>query len=192
MLKKNQILDIFNKTGAILEGHFELSSGLHSNKYLQCALVLQHPEYCTKLCSELGKKFKDEKITAIIAPALGGVIVSYEVARSLGVRSLFSERKDSKMLLRRGFSLSADDRVLVVEDVVTTGKSTLEVVKLVKASGAQLVGIGAIIDRSSSKIEFNARFEALIKIDVPTFKPQECPLCKKGAPITKPGSRKSS
>ena len=189
MLKKDEVLEIFNKTGAILKGHFELSSGLHSSQYLQCGLVLQHPGYCAELCSQLAQGFKGEGVTAAIAPAIGGIIVSYEVARSLGVRSLFTERQQGKMALRREFSLGSDDSVLVVEDVVTTGLSTLEVVDVVKASGAKLIGVAAIVDRSNSKVDFGVRFKSLIKIDIPTYRPEECPLCKKGTPRTKPGSR---
>lgn len=191
MPKNNNALEIFNKTGAILKGHFALSSGLHSDQYLQCALVLQHPEYCQELCARLGEKFKGEGITAVVAPALGGIIVSYEVARALGVRALFTERKDGKMVLRRGFSLGADDKVLVVEDVVTTGLSTKEVIATVKASGAKIKGVGSIVDRSSSPVDFGVRFESLIKLSVLTFQPSDCPLCKKGTPITKPGSRQA-
>jgi len=190
MLKRDEIFDIFDETGAILNGHFKLSSGLHSAQYLQCALVLQHPNYCKKLCAELAGKFRKKDITCVVAPALGGIIVSYEVAASLGVPSLFTERKDGKMVLRRGFSLSKKDKVLVVEDVVTTGLSTKEVIRAVKKTGAKVVGVGAIIDRSRKSPKFGTRFESLIRINVPTFKLRECPLCKKKMPITRPGSRK--
>jgi len=189
--KKNKDLEVFDKTGAILKGHFALSSGLHSDQYLQCALVLQHPEHCQRLCSELAERFKNEKITAVVAPALGGIVVSYEVARALGVRSLFTERKDGKMVLRRGFDLNANDRVLVVEDVVTTGLSTKEVIATVKASGAKITGVGSIVDRSSSPVDFGVRFESLIKLNIPAFQPSDCPLCKNSTPITKPGSRQA-
>jgi len=189
MLNGKAILDIFRQTSAILEGHFKLSSGLHSGQYLQCALVLKHPEHCRRLCAELAKKFKKETPNIVIAPALGGVLVSYETASALGVPSLFTERKDGQMLLRRGFSLAKGDRVLVVEDVITTGRSTKEVIDAVKKAGADVVGVGAIVERSAEPIDFGARFESLIKINIPAFKPEECPLCKKKLPITKPGSR---
>jgi len=189
--RKNNALEIFNKTGAILKGHFALSSGLHSDQYLQCALVLQHPEYCQELCARLGEKFKEEGITVVVAPALGGIIVSYEVARALGARALFTERKNGKMVLRRGFSLGAGDKVLVVEDVVTTGLSTKEVIATVKASGAKITGVASIVDRSSSPVDFGVRFESLIKLSVPAFQPSDCPLCKNSTPITKPGSRQA-
>jgi len=190
MLSKDDIFDIFETTGAILRGHFKLSSGLHSGEYLQCAKVLQHPEHCTKLCSDLAKKFKKDNPNMVIAPALGGLLVSYEVARALKVRSLFTERIDGKMLLRRGFSLCKTDRVLVVEDVITTGRSTKEVLDVVKASQAEAIGVGSIVDRSSEKIDFGVKFESLIRINIPAFKGEECPLCRQKLPITKPGSRK--
>jgi orotate phosphoribosyltransferase len=189
MLTREDILALFKETNAILHGHFKLSSGLHSDQYLQCALVLQHPEHCARLCGQLAQKFNNDGITAVIAPALGGIVVSYEVARALGVRALFTERKDGTMVLRRGFQLSKRDTVVVVEDVITTGLSTKEVIAIVQASGATIKGIGALVDRSSAPIDFGVRFERCIKLAIPTFDPKECPLCKQGVPITKPGSR---
>jgi len=185
------VLEIFNKTNALLKGHFKLSSGLHSEQYLQCALVLQYPQYAQKLCAELAKKFISEKPTAIVAPALGGVLVSYEVARAIGCRSLFTERDDGKMALRRGFQLDGSDRVIVVEDVITTGGSTKEVMDVVKEKGARVIGVGSIIDRSSAAIDFGVPCASLLKIEVKTYKPEECPLCKAGAPVVKPGSKKA-
>ena len=188
-MKKEEILKIFEETRALLKGHFRLSSGLHSGDYLQCALVLQHPEYAGKLCSQLAENFKKDKPTCVVAPALGGVVVSSEVPRSLGVRSLFTERKDGKMVLRRGFDIKPEDRVLVVEDVITTGLSTKEVLEVVKSFSATIVGVGSIIDRSGKKIDFGVKSISLLKLDLPVFPPEECPLCKKGIEITKPGSR---
>ena len=188
-MKDTEILKIFKDTGALLKGHFKLSSGLHSEDYLQCALVLQYPEYAEKLCSQLAGYFKDDKPTCLVAPALGGVVVSYEVARALGVRSLFTERKDDKMVLRRGFKLTKDDKVLVVEDVITTGLSTKEVLKLVESMGATIVGVGSIIDRSGKNIDFGVKSNSLLKLDLPVFPPEKCHLCKEGIDITKPGSR---
>jgi len=185
-----EILKIFKDSKALLEGHFVLSSGLHSPKYLQCALLLQNPKMAEKLCTSLADKFRKENPSVIVAPALGGVIVSHEVARALGVRSIFTEREDGKMCLRRGFSLSSADRAVIVEDVITTGGSTKEVIDIVKEYGANIVGIGCIADRSKGKIDFGFRYENLIKIDIPTFNPAECPLCKQGLPLVKPGSRK--
>jgi len=195
-MTQDQILDIFKKTGAILEGHFKLSSGLHSAQYLQCAKVLQYPEYAEKLCKELAKKLRHcegaiapEAISAVVAPALGGIVVSHEVARALGVKSLFTERVEGKMTLRRGFELKKGDKVLVVEDVVTTGLSTKEVIETVTSLGSTVVGVGCIIDRSKEEIDFGAPFKSLIKIDIPTYSPESCPLCAKNISITKPGSR---
>ncbi|MDP6685671.1 MAG: orotate phosphoribosyltransferase, partial [Candidatus Omnitrophota bacterium] len=147
-MNKNEILKMFESTGALLKGHFTLSSGLHSEEYLQCAKVLQYPEYTEKLCRELANHFKDDKPTCVVAPALGGVIVSFGVAKVLGVRSIFTERKDSKMVLRRGFEIKKDDKVLVVEDVVTTGLSTKEVLGVVKQKSQNIIGVGCIVDRS--------------------------------------------
>ncbi len=189
-MTKEEILQIFEKTGAILKGHFKLSSGLHSAEYLQCARVLEHPEYAAKFCAALAKRFEKDKPNIVIAPALGGILVSYEVARSLGAKSMFAERVEGKMALRRGFELSKKDRVLVVEDVITTGLSTQEVINVVKSYGPELIGVGCLIDRSRKKVNFAPRFECLTEIDIPTFKPEDCPLCKDGITVTKPGSRK--
>ena len=189
-MKLDEILQIFEKTNALLKGHFKLSSGLHSAQYLQCALVLQHPEYAKKLCSELADRFKSEKPSVVVAPALGGVLVSYEVASALGCRSIFTEREDGKMTIKRGFDIKTSDRVLVVEDVITTGGSTKEVIDTAKQKGARIIGVGAIIDRSCEKIDFGVKFECLAKLDIKTFKPEDCPLCKKAIPVIKPGSRK--
>lgn len=188
-MREKDILDIFKKTGALLKGHFKLSSGLHSGDYLQCALVLQYPEYAERLCFQLAAYFKKDKPTCVVAPALGGVVVSYEVARALGVRSIFTERKDGKMLLGRGFGISPGDKVLVVEDVITTGLSTKEVLDVVKSKGADITGVGSIVDRSGKNIDFGVKSVSLIKLDLPVFPPENCPLCKKGVEITKPGSR---
>jgi orotate phosphoribosyltransferase len=188
-MTEKEILAIFKKTEAILKGHFKLSSGLHSAEYLQCAKVLQHPQHAEKLCRALAEKFKNAKPNVIVAPALGGIIVSYEVGRALNTKSLFMERMEGKMTLRRGFMLDKNDKVLVVEDVVTTGLSTAEVVGAVKACGSALVGVGSLVDRSKGTLDFGAPFESLVKIDIPTFQPDTCPLCKSEIPITKPGSR---
>ena len=190
-MTEKEILNIFTKTGAILQGHFKLSSGLHSPQYLQCALLLQRPQFSEKMCKALADKFKNEKPNIVIAPALGGVLVSYEVARAIGVKSLFAERVDGKMALRRNFSLNKKDKVLVVEDVITTGRSTREVIDVVKSFGSEIIGVGCLVDRSKEKVDFGARFETLLKMDVPTFQPESCPLCKQRIPITKPGSRGS-
>ena len=189
-MTEKEVLGLFEKSGALLKGHFKLSSGLHSEKYLQCALVLQYPDIAERLSKALANKFSAEKIDAVIGPALGGVTLAYEAARAIGARGLFTERQDGKMVLRRGFSMSKGEKVLVVEDVVTTGDSTKEVIDLVKSFGADIVGVGSIIDRTSVKIDFGAPFKPLAKVEVETFKEKDCLLCKKNIPVTKPGSRR--
>lgn len=188
-MKEQEILRLFKDTGALLSGHFRLSSGLHSGNYFQCALLLQHPSIAEKLCKELASYFKDDKPTCVIAPALGGIIVSYETARSLGVKSLFTERVEGKMTLRRGFDLKKEDRVLVVEDVITTGLSTNEVLEAVKSIGAEIIGIGCVVDRSGKILDFGVKLKSLSRLDFPAYRQEDCPLCKKGVEITKPGSR---
>ena len=189
-MKEAEILNLFEKTGALLTGHFRLSSGLHSGNYFQCALVLQYPAYAEKLCVQLASYFKDDRPTVVVAPALGGVVVSYETARALGVKSLFTERVEGRMTLRRGFDLKERDRVLVVEDVITTGLSTGEVLETVRSSGAKVIGVGCVVDRSGKDIDFGVKSRSLVKLDFPTYNEKECPLCKKGVEIIKPGSRR--
>lgn len=189
-MTEKDILEIFHTNNALLSGHFRLSSGLHSQNYLQCALVLQYPDIAAKLAKEIAKKFSKEKINAVVGPALGGITLAYEIARAVGVRGLFTERQDGKMVLRRGFSVKSGERVLVAEDVITTGGSTKEVIDVVKDSGGVVVGVASIIDRSSAPVDFGVRFEALAKIKIETYKEEGCPLCKQGIPVTKPGSRK--
>jgi len=181
---------IFERCNAFHKGHFKLSSGLHSEYYLQCALVLADPKVAGKLCKALADKFKGKKIDVVIGPAIGGITAAYEVARSLGAKGIFSEREEGKMALRRGFKLKRGERVLVIEDVTTTGGSAQEVVELAKGLGAKVIGVGAIIDRSGGKAKFGVPFKSLAKLDIKTFQPQDCPLCKAGKPIIKPGSRK--
>ena len=189
-MTEKEVLGLFEKSGALLKGHFKLSSGLHSEKYLQCALVLQHPEIAERLSGALANKFSAEKIDVVIGPALGGVTLAYEVARIVGARGLFTERQDGKMVLRRGFSISKGEKVLVVEDVVTTGGSTKEVIDLARSFGADVVGVGSIIDRSSSNVDFAVPFRPLARAEIETFEESKCPLCEKQIPVTKPGSRK--
>ena len=188
-LTKKQIINIFKKTGAFQEGHFLLSSGLHSQCYCQCSQVLQYPKYTQLLCRELAKKFKGKRIDVVIGPAYGGIVVSYEVARYLGSRALFTERLDGKMVLRRNFSLKKDERTLIAEDVITTGGSVKEVINLVKSKGAKLVGIVALLDRSNQKINLGLPVNSLIKRKVTNYSKQNCPLCKNNIPLVKPGSK---
>lgn len=188
-MTQEKIIKIFQKTGALLQGHFLLSSGLHSTKYFQCALVLQQPNYTSLICKELVHNFKDEKIDVVVGLAYGGIIVSYEMARHLKVRSLFTERVEGKMTLRRGFCLRPKERAIVVEDVVTTGGSVKEVIALINNLGAKVIGVGAIVDRSGGKVDFGVRYESLVRLDIENFREDECPLCKQGIPLVKPGSR---
>lgn len=188
-----QVLTIFEENQALLKGHFLLSSGLHSSRYLQCALVLQHPPVAEKLCAELASKAKADagigQIDLVIAPALGGVFVAHEVARALGVRALFTERQEKTMTLRRGFSIKPGERCLVVEDVVTTGGSTREVMEVVAALRGVTVGAGSLIDRSGGAVDLGVPRHALAVLEVPTYKPEECPMCQEGSTAIKPGSR---
>jgi orotate phosphoribosyltransferase len=187
------VLKIFEANDALLTGHFLLSSGLHSSRYLQCALVLQHPAIAEKLCAELAAKAKADaavgEIDLVVAPALGGVIVAHEVARSLGVRALFTERQDGAMKLRRGFQIKPGERCLVVEDVVTTGGSTREVMGVIAQCGGVTVGAGSLIDRSGGAVDLGVPRHALAVLEVPTYKPEECPMCRSGSTAIKPGSR---
>jgi len=182
-------MKIFGRCDAFHKGHFKLSSGLHSEYYLQCALVLADPKVAAKLCKGLANKFKGKKIDIVIGPAIGGITAAYEVARSLGARGIFSEREEGKMALRRGFRLNRGERVLVVEDVTTTGGSAKEVVEMAKSLGAKVIGVGAIVDRSSGKARFGVPFKSLAKLNIKAYRAEKCPLCKNGIPIIKPGSR---
>ncbi len=191
-MKETEVLDLFTKTGAYLQGHFKLSSGLHSGAYLQCALVLQNPFVASRLCSELAKKFDGSEPDVVLGPAMGGIVLAYELARNTESRAIFSERDDNgKMVLRRGFSVSSDTKILIAEDVLTTGKSVKEVVEMLKLEGIRPVGIASLIDRSGRELDFDGiRYESLLKLDVPVYKEENCPMCREGRPVVKPGSRK--
>lgn len=189
-MEKEKILGLFRSTEALQHGHFRLTSGLHSPEYFQCAKVLQYPEHNELLCGEIAAHFKDQGVDVVVAPAIGGIMVGQEVARQLRVRGIFAEREDTSMSLRRGFSVNEGERVLVCEDVVTTGGSVKEVVDLVKSRRGTVVGVASIVDRSREPADFGAKFFSLLKMDVPVFQPDSCPLCKDNVPIVKPGSRK--
>ena len=184
------ILRIFHETDALLYGHFLLTSGRHSELYFQCAKVLQYPEYAEELCSIIADEFCDKNISAVIAPAIGGIIVGHEVAKQMNKRFIFAEREDKNLSLRRGFSINEGERILVCEDVVTTGGSVFEVIDIVKASNAEVAGVGFIVDRSNGKVDFGVPKLSTIKLDVTSYLPDECPLCKEGLELVKPGSRK--
>lgn len=189
-MESSAVLSLFRESGALHEGHFKLSSGLHSPGYLQSALVLQHPRHAETLGHALAEPLRRLKATVVLSPALGGLIIGHEVARALGVRAIFAERAEGALTLRRGFSVSPDDRVVVIEDVVTTGGSTRETMAVATAAGATVVGAGAIVDRSGGSPGLNVPFHALVTLSLPTYQPDACPLCQAGVPVTKPGSRK--
>jgi orotate phosphoribosyltransferase len=188
-MTRDELLDLFRRSGALLEGHFRLTSGLHSSGYLQCALVLQHPEHAEVLGRAIADRTRSLRPTAVLSPALGGVVIGHEVGRALGVRALFAERQDGELTLRRGFVIAENDRVLVVEDVLTTGGSTRETMQVARASGGQVVGAASIVNRSGGRAAFDVPFASLLDIDLPTYEPNECPLCAQGLPVIKPGSR---
>lgn len=186
----DQKLEIFRKTGALQEGHFLLSSGLHSNIYFQCALVLQYPDLTTLFCKEIADYFSQFDFDTVISPALGGILVGQEVARLLSKRSIFTERTDGQMTLRRGFSLKPSEKVLICEDVVTTAKSTREVLEVVNSYNAIAIGLGSIVDRTKENPKLDFPFFSTIKIEAETYQPDNCPLCRQNIPFIKPGSRK--
>jgi orotate phosphoribosyltransferase len=185
------VLTLFRESGALLEGHFRLSSGLHSSGYLQCALVLQHPAQAAALGEALAARTRALGASVVLSPALGGIVIGHEVARALGVRAVFAERQEARLMLRRGFALHPGERVLVVEDVVTTGLSTRETVDVARQAGAAVVGAGSIIDRGADT-DLGVPFHALAKVSLPAYDPAACPLCAQRLPLVKPGSRSPS
>jgi orotate phosphoribosyltransferase len=188
-LDERQTLALYEKTGALMRGHFRLTSGLHSDIYLQSALVLQYPEHAAALGRGLAAAFRADGAQTVLAPAIGGILVAHEVARALGVRALFTEREGGVMRLRRGFALAAGERCLVVEDVITTGGSTREVVQCVQELGGAVVGVGSLIDRSGGAAAFGVKRSALATVSATTWPPEACPLCASGSQAIKPGSR---
>lgn len=182
-----EILELLRETGGILEGHFELSSGLHSDKYFQCAKLLQYPQHAEFAGQQIAAMFNPDDIDVVLGPALGGVIIGYEVARALGKPSIFTERKEGFMSLRRGFRINEGDRILIIEDVITTAKSVKENISIVRGYNAQVAGVGCIIDRS--KGESGVELKALLQMDPVVYDPNDCPMCKEGRDIEKPGSQ---
>jgi orotate phosphoribosyltransferase len=189
----NKTLEMFRETGAYLRGHFRLTSGLHSSEYLQCALVLQHPEYAEWIGRELARELTaDRTVSLVAAPAIGGLIIGHEVARAMHARFIFTERdSEGRMTLRRGFSVEPGERAVIVEDVVTTGGSSREVLEILRAAGAEVIGAGSIIDRSGGHVDLGVPRMALATLKVVTYPPEACPLCREGVPVAKPGSRPS-
>src|SRR5262249_38978418 len=176
-MNRDELLDLFRRSSGVLEGHFRLTSGLHSSGYLQCALVLQHPPHAEALGRAIADRTRRLRPTVVLSPALGGVVIGHEVGRALGVRALFAEREDGALTLRRGFQNVENDRVLVVEDVLTAGGSTRETMQVAKASGGQIAGAASFVDRSAGRAGFDVPFTSLLAIDLPTFEPHDCPLC---------------
>lgn len=191
IIKTEEVMKKFEQAGAIQKGHFKLTSGVHSDTYIQCAQVMQYPGFMHNLCSELGRKFRGEDIDVIVGPAIGGIIISHVMAQVLGpwVRAIFTERENREMTLRRSFEIKKNEKVLVVEDVTTTGGSVREVIDIVKERRGQVVGIGVLIDRSGGRIDFGVKMKSLLTLDIKSYQPENCPLCKKGVPVIKPGSR---
>ncbi|MCC6866187.1 MAG: orotate phosphoribosyltransferase [Ignavibacteria bacterium] len=187
-MTEEEILQIFKNTGALLDGHFILTSGMHSPHYIEKFRVLEHPRYTEILCRELAEKFRDDNITLVVGPMTGGILLAYEVGKNLDTRAIFTERVDGKMKFRRGFDVKPDDRVLIVEDIISTGGSVQEVIDEVKRFKAEIVGIGCLVDRSGGKVDFGIPLKPLVKMDVIAFKPDEIPEWLKKIPVTKPGS----
>jgi orotate phosphoribosyltransferase len=190
MISNLRVLEIFKEAGVLLEGHFLLTSGRHSNKYLQCARIFRHVKYSEELCGALASQYADDAIDLVIGPAMGAVQMAYEVSRALRCENFFAEREDGKMTLRRGFSIEPGRRVLIVEDVVTTGGSVREVMDIVRSQGGVVAGVGAIVDRTGGEIDFGVPFRWVISMKVDSWAAAQCPICKTGEPLVKPGSRK--
>ncbi|NLK21918.1 MAG: orotate phosphoribosyltransferase [Epulopiscium sp.] len=190
MLNKNRVIEILKKTEVLQEGHFLLTSGKHSNQYMQCAKILQYPNYAEEIAKGLAEEFKNDKIDIVIGPAIGGIIIAYELAKQLQTKNLFAERDNGKMTLRRGFTIPKGARVLVAEDVITTGGSVFEVIDVVKEQGGEVAGVAVLVDRSNGKVDFNTKLRAALTVEVLAYEEVECPMCKDGKiPLVKPGSR---
>jgi orotate phosphoribosyltransferase len=189
-VRQEEVIERFRRTGALLEGHFVLTSGLHSTQYLQCALVLQHPSEAESFGRAITARFGGQNVETVVAPAIGGIVIGCEVARALGVRWIWTEREGGRMTLRRGFTIRPGEKVLVVEDVITTGGSTRETIETLRAAGALVIGAASIIDRSGGRADVGVPRVALATLDVPALAPAACPQCAAGLPAIKPGSRK--
>ena len=185
----DQALEIFRRTGVMQEGHFRFTSGRHSDNYMQCARLFELPGDSGAICSDVAEAFRGQGVDLVAGPAMGGIIMAYEVARILGVRNIFAERENGAMALRRGFDVTPGSRALVVEDVVTTGGSVKEVVELLRGRGVEVVGVGAVIDRSNGAVDFGIPFHAVATMNLKSWEAESCHLCRQGLPLTKPGSR---
>lgn len=188
-MTNQEIIAMLKEAGVLLEGHFLLTSGRHSDKYMQCAKIFQDAKYSVPLCAELVAQYRDENVELVIGPAIGAISMSYEVGKQLGVRNIFAERENGVMTLRRGFTIEKGERVLIVEDVVTTGGSVREVMDLVRACGGEIVGVGSIVDRAGGAIDFGVPYRSAFSMDITSYEPENCPICKTGMPLIKPGSR---
>ena len=185
-MTREEIMQILEKTGVILNGHFRLTSGRHSDMFLQCSQVMQYPRFAEKICAALAEQWKDAGVELVVGPAMGGVVMAYEVARHLGVRAIFAEKDNGKMVLKRGFAIRPGENVLLVEDAVSTGGSVNEVAETVAQCGGNIVGIGALVDRTGGKISFGVPFKPLLSVEVNSWAPTECPMCKEGKEVTLP------
>ncbi len=188
-MTREEKIKLLEDAHVLQTGHFRLTSGRHSDKYMQCARVFEDAKYSEPICKDIADAFRDEKIDLVVGPAIGGVIISYEVARQLGVRNIFAERENGAMTLRRGFAIEPGTRVLVVEDTITTGGSVKEVIALVREKGGVVIGVGSVVDRSNGAVDFGVPLHAAVSMVVASYEEADCPLCKQGLPITKPGSR---
>ncbi|MEG0702727.1 MAG: orotate phosphoribosyltransferase [Christensenella sp.] len=192
MMTREEIISVFKEKEVMLEGHFLLTSGRHSDKYMQCAKLFQYPDVSEKICAQLAEQFSDIEINLVVGPAIGGIIMAYEMSRQLGVKNIFAERENGKMALRRGFSVPKGAKILVTEDVVTTGGSVKEVMTLLREMGAEVVGVGSVVDRSAGNVDFGVPFRAVLSMEVKSYEADKCPICKTDSPLVKPGSRKIS
>ena len=191
MIRRERVLEILKEADVLMEGHFLLASGKHSEKYLQCAKIFRHTKYSEELCKDIAEQFKDEQIDVVVGPAMGAVQMAYEVSRHVNVENFFTEREDGIMKFRRGFEIKEGMRCLLVEDVVTTGGSIREVIELVQKAGGVVVGLGSIVDRTGGKIDFGVPYKSVIAVDVQSWEANDCPICKEGKiPVIKPGSSK--
>lgn len=191
MINEKRVIEILEETNVLLKGHFLLTSGKHSREYMQCAQILQYPEYTEEITKGLAEEFKDDNIDIVVGPAMGGVIIAYEMARQLGVKNLFAERENGRMTLRRGFTIPKGARVLISEDVITTGGSVKEVMEVVESQGGKVVGVSVLVDRSKGTIDFGTKLRAALTTEVISYDSEDCPLCREGKlELVKPGSRK--